>query len=128
MDYERNRLLEVNSSPDMNCETPLDRIIKPQLIYDILRLISPLPYARAPLASQLKRRIRTGQWPSAAVATATTSTSTNTGNGSSGSGTTGKDVHAAMVDKCLTKVLEGHTPRTLTQVCIGALLLGLLMK
>ncbi|KXZ49179.1 hypothetical protein GPECTOR_22g769 [Gonium pectorale] len=44
-------LLEVNSSPSMGLDTPLDRAVKPRLIADVLELLAPLPFDRQALAT-----------------------------------------------------------------------------
>ncbi|GFR52132.1 hypothetical protein Agub_g14647 [Astrephomene gubernaculifera] len=54
-------LLEVNSSPSMGLDTPLDRAIKPRLIADVLELLAPLPFDREALAGVLRARANTGR-------------------------------------------------------------------
>ncbi|GLI62135.1 hypothetical protein VaNZ11_004698, partial [Volvox africanus] len=54
-------LLEVNSSPSMGLDTPLDRAIKPRLIADVLELLAPLPFDRTALASVLRARTNTSR-------------------------------------------------------------------
>jgi hypothetical protein len=53
-------LLEVNSSPSLGLDTPLDVAVKPRLLADVLRLLAPLPFDRAALAGVLRARTSTG--------------------------------------------------------------------
>lgn len=53
-------LLEVNSSPSMGLDTPLDRAIKPRLVADAVALLDPLPFDRAALAEVLRARTTGG--------------------------------------------------------------------
>lgn len=50
-------MLEVNPSPSMSLDTPLDRIVKPRLVADTLALVDPLPFDRARLAEELAARL-----------------------------------------------------------------------
>ncbi|KAG2495208.1 hypothetical protein HYH03_006814 [Edaphochlamys debaryana] len=54
-------LLEVNSSPSMGLDTPLDRATKPRLIADVLELLAPLAFDREALAGVLRARAATGR-------------------------------------------------------------------
>ncbi|GLC66151.1 hypothetical protein PLESTF_000390500 [Pleodorina starrii] len=54
-------LLEVNSSPSMGLDTPLDQAVKPRLIADVLELLAPLPFDRAALAGVLRARTNTSR-------------------------------------------------------------------
>ncbi|GIL75131.1 hypothetical protein Vretifemale_4908 [Volvox reticuliferus] len=54
-------LLEVNSSPSMGLDTPLDRAIKPRLIADVLELLAPLPFDRTVLSNVLRTRTNTSR-------------------------------------------------------------------
>eukprot|EP00003_Mantamonas_plastica_P015330 TRINITY_DN2602_c0_g1_i14.p1 TRINITY_DN2602_c0_g1~~TRINITY_DN2602_c0_g1_i14.p1 ORF type:complete len:305 (+),score=112.03 TRINITY_DN2602_c0_g1_i14:605-1519(+) len=49
-------LIEVNASPSMATETPLDKRIKTKLMYDTIKLIDPLPYDRALLREYIQER------------------------------------------------------------------------
>lgn len=49
-------LIEVNSSPSLAMDTPLDRAVKPRVVADVLRLLSPLAFDRAALAEVLRAR------------------------------------------------------------------------
>ncbi|EFJ49768.1 tubulin tyrosine ligase, partial [Volvox carteri f. nagariensis] len=62
-------LLEVNSSPSMGLDTPLDRAIKPRLIADVLELLAPLPFDRGALCSALRARTNTSRLGIAVAAT-----------------------------------------------------------
>jgi hypothetical protein len=53
-------LLEVNSSPSMELDTPLDRLLKPQLIRDVVRVVQPCGMARAALQGALEGRAGSG--------------------------------------------------------------------
>jgi hypothetical protein len=61
-DELRPWLLEVNASPSLAIDTPLDRQVKQQLIVDTLSVVDPLPFDRAELAALLERKVRTGSW------------------------------------------------------------------
>jgi tubulin polyglutamylase TTLL5 len=50
-------LLEVNSSPSLGCDSPLDTRIKGGLIRDSIALVDPLAYDRKVLADVCKRRL-----------------------------------------------------------------------
>lgn len=49
-------LIEVNSSPSMSLDTPLDNAIKPQLIRDVIGLVDPPAFDRQALLAALKAR------------------------------------------------------------------------
>jgi hypothetical protein len=49
-------LLEVNSSPSLNLDTPLDLHVKSSVIEDVIRLVDPLPMDRVALHAVLERR------------------------------------------------------------------------
>lgn len=55
-------LIEVNSSPSMGLETPLDRAIKPQMIRDTINLVNPLPFHRVLLGKLLERKLKEGSF------------------------------------------------------------------
>jgi len=50
-------LLEVNASPSMARETPLDKRVKESLIKDIVRLVDPVPYDRHAVADVFGRNL-----------------------------------------------------------------------
>ena len=50
-------LLEVNSSPSMELDTPLDRQLKPQLVRDVVRVVQPCGMDRAALQAALEARV-----------------------------------------------------------------------
>jgi len=50
-------LIEVNSSPSLGCDSPLDTRIKVALVRDTIALIDPQPYDRKELADVCQRRI-----------------------------------------------------------------------
>lgn len=50
-------LIEVNASPSLAREAPLDARVKDMLIYDTIRLIDPLPYDRVLLQEVLRCRV-----------------------------------------------------------------------
>jgi hypothetical protein len=56
-------LLEVNSSPSLNLDTPLDMHVKSAVIEDVIRLVDPLPMDRVALSAVLKRRINKNAGP-----------------------------------------------------------------
>jgi len=58
-------LIEVNASPSMNLETPIDKEVKPRMVADALTIVDPLPFDRAYLARLLEYRNRNGFWPPA---------------------------------------------------------------
>jgi len=49
-------LIEVNSSPSLGLGTPLDRLVKAQLMEDVIELLEPLPFDRVALHATLMRR------------------------------------------------------------------------
>ena len=49
-------LLEVNSSPSLECDHPLDERIKTRLLADLLAIVAPPDFDRAALAAVLRRR------------------------------------------------------------------------
>ena len=49
-------LLEMNSSPSLNLDTPLDMHVKSTLMEDLVRLLDPLATDRVALHSVLRRR------------------------------------------------------------------------
>ncbi|QDZ21487.1 Tubulin-tyrosine ligase/tubulin polyglutamylase [Chloropicon primus] len=50
-------LLEVNASPSLGIQTPLDQHVKKQLICDVLRLVDPCQYDRKALLDIVQRKI-----------------------------------------------------------------------
>lgn len=50
-------VLEVNASPSMSLDTPLDRLVKPRVVKDTIQLLDPLPFDREALASCLQSRL-----------------------------------------------------------------------
>jgi hypothetical protein len=58
----RPHLIEVNASPSMGLDTPLDEAIKPRLIRDAVNLVAPLPTNRVFLEHVLARRAKTGHF------------------------------------------------------------------
>eukprot|EP00741_Cyanophora_paradoxa_P021321 tig00021348_g20581.t1 len=62
-------LIEVNSSPSLAVENPLDEQVKVALVRDVVRLVAPIRYDRAALQEVLRRRLadRTRQRPSTAA-------------------------------------------------------------
>ena len=54
-------LLEVNASPSMARDTPLDKRVKEQLIKDTVRLVDPKPYDRGAVADVFGRRLAAAQ-------------------------------------------------------------------
>ncbi len=55
-------LIEVNASPSMACETPLDLAIKPQMVRDTLTIVNPLAFDRNALYELIQTRFKSGQW------------------------------------------------------------------
>ena len=55
-------LLEVNSSPSMECSTTLDRIIKRRMVHDTLALVDPPRFDRDRLLQLLQIRLHSGSW------------------------------------------------------------------
>jgi hypothetical protein len=49
-------LLEVNASPSLGTDTPLDKEVKSELIRDVVNLVDPVPFDRVALQHVLKRR------------------------------------------------------------------------
>ena len=54
-------LLEVNASPSMARDTPLDKRVKEQLIRDTVRLVDPKPFDRSAVADIFDRRLAATQ-------------------------------------------------------------------
>ena len=54
-------LLEVNASPSMARDTPLDKRVKESLIRDTIRLVDPKPYDRSAVADVFDRRLAATQ-------------------------------------------------------------------
>jgi hypothetical protein len=50
-------IIEVNSSPSLGLDTPLDRDIKPRVIRGLLQLLDPLPFDREALLTVLEQRM-----------------------------------------------------------------------
>ncbi|GAX74993.1 hypothetical protein CEUSTIGMA_g2439.t1 [Chlamydomonas eustigma] len=50
-------IIEVNSSPSLGLDTPLDRDIKPRVIRGLLQLLDPLPFDREALLAVLEQRM-----------------------------------------------------------------------
>eukprot|EP01012_Entosiphon_sulcatum_P055126 TRINITY_DN7660_c0_g1_i1.p1 TRINITY_DN7660_c0_g1~~TRINITY_DN7660_c0_g1_i1.p1 ORF type:complete len:868 (+),score=91.28 TRINITY_DN7660_c0_g1_i1:55-2658(+) len=50
-------IIEVNASPSMECDTPLDEEVKASLIGDTIRLLDPVPFNRRELLEILERRL-----------------------------------------------------------------------
>lgn len=56
-------IIEVNSSPSLSLDTPLDRVVKPAMMRDLLRLVDPLAFDREALAEALSARTSSkGEW------------------------------------------------------------------
>ena len=49
-------LIEVNASPSLGTDTPLDKLVKRNLLCDIVRLVDPVPYDRPGLLKALLMR------------------------------------------------------------------------
>ena len=43
-------LIEANSSPSMGCDTPIDDVVKPVLVRDIISVVEPPVFDRVALA------------------------------------------------------------------------------
>lgn len=54
-------IIEVNSSPSLSLDTPLDRLIKPAVIRGLLHLLDPLPFDREALLEALDHRVQGGK-------------------------------------------------------------------
>eukprot|EP00798_Chlamydomonas_sp_ICE-L_P012583 gene12583-15807_t len=50
-------LIEVNSSPSLSIDTPLDRVIKPRVVRDLVKLVDPLAFHREGLLEVLDKRL-----------------------------------------------------------------------
>lgn len=50
-------VIEVNSSPSLSMDTPLDRQVKPRVIRGLLQILDPLPFDREALLSVLEQRV-----------------------------------------------------------------------
>jgi hypothetical protein len=87
-------LLEVNSSPSMELDTPLDRQLKPALIRDVVRVVQPCGMDRGALQAALEGRLLGGR-------------RRRTGGGVAGAAAGGRAAAAADV----AAVLAGGLPR-----------------
>jgi tubulin polyglutamylase TTLL5 len=55
-DEARPWLLEVNSSPSLECDYPIDERLKTQLLADVMAIVAPPAFDRAALAAALRQR------------------------------------------------------------------------
>jgi hypothetical protein len=85
-------LIEVNSSPSLETDHPVDDAIKVRLVRDIAALLDPTPFDRAQLAAALRRRCGRGR---AGAARAT--------DGGMGMGTMVRFVRHACACQCLLR-------------------------
>jgi hypothetical protein len=86
-------LIEVNASPSLATETPLDRAVKPQLVKDIIALVDPLPIDRRVVLKLLENRAKRGHW------------------GQSNRGPQSKEEQKRTLNWALYKSLMGRVPR-----------------
>lgn len=54
-------IIEVNSSPSLSLDTPLDKMTKPAVVKGLLQLLDPLPFDREALLAALDHRIQGGK-------------------------------------------------------------------
>ena len=66
-------LLEVNSSPSLQKEYTLDKIIKQQLVDDIIQIVNPLNYDRQRLLEVVERRRKEAEGLKSAINTSNNS-------------------------------------------------------
>lgn len=90
-DTYRPWLIEVNASPSMECETELDRLVKPQMIHDTVHLVNPLPFDRAYLSDLCERKLSSGVYEPKIPKT--------------------KEQKKLCMNAMLSRILQGRTPR-----------------
>lgn len=90
-------LIEVNASPSLTRDNPLDFRVKNAMIYDTIKLIDAAPFDRAGLVSVLKRRLQTAQ--------------SNPGLASASSGRNDPNLAADIM-----KILGNYTPRAYGEI------------
>jgi tubulin polyglutamylase TTLL5 len=57
-------LIEVNASPSMGLDTPLDLVIKPDMLRDVIELVDPLPFDRMMMEKALYNKLLHGKFES----------------------------------------------------------------
>ena len=70
-------LLEVNASPSLGIQTPLDQHLKKKLICDVLKLVDPTPYDRSALLEVVQKKIFEIGNPKSRPSTSNQNTSAN---------------------------------------------------